>query len=650
MANAPTFAGKQAFLRGGGAVADLIAAFDWSSTSLGPLEKWPAALKTATSMILNASLPMSLLVGEDAIALFNDAQGELYGEDLARALGAKAREHWPEYAPLTEAAIEAGKRGERLFFRELELPNTYTGGSAWLNIDYSPVRDENGAYIGVLSVMVDMTNRVQAERRAILQLDRLRNMFDQAPGFISLMGGPPDYVVEYVNDAHRQLFGDRKAEGRRYVDVFPEAVASGRAETLFQVGESGESPLKRGAPILIPTSDGGMEEHFIDVVIQPLRHEDGPTTGLFVQGFDVTALVRAQKEAEATARRLGSAVKFARLGTFELVQETLEAKLDDRAREIFGFGPDEHLTAEDLMSRVDPDDLTRLVKEGSAALAAGQTRLEASHCIRLPDGATRYVRVVGDLAAGPDGGPFFSVGMLEDVTDRRRAEQRQQLLINELNHRVKNTLATVQSVASQTLRSAPDLPQARGAFEDRLVALAAAHDLLTAQSWRGAPLAEVVASALAPFEAVQRPQVTRAGPSVWLTASRALALSLALHELATNATKYGALAVPEGRVNLSWTLCAGELVLVWTERGGPAVATPSRSGFGIRLLQRNLARELGGHVALDFAPEGVRCEIRFAIEGRGPATGANADESPFGPPGRFWVPHPYAGFERSLLG
>jgi two-component sensor histidine kinase len=216
------------------------------------------------------------------------------------------------------------------------------------------------------------------------------------------------------------------------------------------------------------------------------------------------------------------------------------------------------------------------------------------------------------------------------------------MLINELNHRVKNTLATVQSIASQTLRSATDLADARASFEARLLALAAAHDLLTVQSWRGAHLDEVAASALAPFQAMYKPQVTCSGPPVWLTAQRALALSLALHELGTNAVKYGALAAPQGRVNLCWTLSQGELAVAWTEEGGPPVTAPASSGFGMRLLQRSLARELDGDVRLEFAPEGVRCEIRIVVDdGNTGAESRSAAKSER--PGRYWQPQSEAG-------
>jgi two-component sensor histidine kinase len=171
-----------------------------------------------------------------------------------------------------------------------------------------------------------------------------------------------------------------------------------------------------------------------------------------------------------------------------------------------------------------------------------------------------------------------------------------------------------------------------------LVALSAAHDLLTAQSWHGAPLDEVVATALAPFEGVQAPQVSRSGPRVWLSAPRALALSLAVHELATNAVKYGALAVPEGHLDLCWTVHSSGLTFSWAESGGAPVVPPVRSGFGMRLLQRNLARELGGEVILDFAPAGVRCEIRFGVGDGEPVARNEAAPVSSEALGRFWEP------------
>jgi PAS domain S-box-containing protein len=200
--------------------------------------------------------------------------------------------------------------------------------------------------------------------------------------------------------------------------------------------------------------------------------------------------------------------------------------------------------------------------------------------------------------------------------ERMRAEEQRTILVHELNHRVKNTLATVQSLAMQTYRNAGSTTEARDVLEARLAALSKAHDLLTARSWHAAQLSEVVAGALAPFRGAGR-LIRTAGSDVGLSSKQALGLSLALHELATNAVKYGALSKKEGSVCIAWGLDAGnapkEVRLTWTEADGPHVASPDRQGFGTRLMQRVLADELGGDVSLDYRPEGVVCSIRLPL-------------------------------------
>ena len=178
--------------------------------------------------------------------------------------------------------------------------------------------------------------------------------------------------------------------------------------------------------------------------------------------------------------------------------------------------------------------------------------------------------------------------------------------MNELNHRVKNTLATVQSIAIQTLRGADNLKSARNALDSRIISLAHAHDLLTDRSWSGADISDVVMRAASPFAP---DQFHLSGPSVEISPHHALALSLALHELATNAAKYGALTAVEGRIHLAWRVEDGMLHLSWCESGGPAETPPTRRGFGSRLLEEGLVQDLGGETKLDYAPEGVRCEI-----------------------------------------
>jgi PAS domain S-box-containing protein len=218
----------------------------------------------------------------------------------------------------------------------------------------------------------------------------------------------------------------------------------------------------------------------------------------------------------------------------------------------------------------------------------------------------------------PDG-THGVVCYFRDISERLKADERQRLLINELNHRVKNTLAIVQSIAMQTSRSAPTVADFHDSFIARIAALSRAHELLTQSSWQAASLTDVVRRALEPYRSAQDRIIVN-GPAMRLTPSAALALNLALHELVTNAAKYGALSAPTGRVEVDWSIerdaSVPVLDLRWVERDGPPVAPPCRRGFGSRMIERGIALELDGEVRLDFQPEGVQCLIRLPMSER----------------------------------
>ncbi len=206
-------------------------------------------------------------------------------------------------------------------------------------------------------------------------------------------------------------------------------------------------------------------------------------------------------------------------------------------------------------------------------------------------------------------------------------ERNLRLLINELNHRVKNTLATVQSIATQTLRSSQTTEQARRAIEERLLALSRVHDVLTRESWEGAGLAEIVAQAMAPYRHDRDDRLRMQGPEVRLSPRMALAIAMALQELATNAVKYGALSNETGTIAITWCLEeeGKRLRLHWQEAGGPPVRAPERRGFGTRLIERSLAQDLDGRVEITFAPAGLVCTVDAPLQPGGfAAEGASA--------------------------
>jgi PAS domain S-box-containing protein len=264
--------------------------------------------------------------------------------------------------------------------------------------------------------------------------------------------------------------------------------------------------------------------------------------------------------------------------------------------------------------KVHPESLAKWL-ERYKEVEATQGPVRFEHRIKT-GGSPRWLSTtVARIGAAPSGAARFCY-VSEEVTERKAAEERQKLLTNELNHRVKNTLAIIQSIATQTLRETPEPAAFASSFTARLMALSRAHNLLTHDGWRGADLRDIVTSAMAPFQTDGGEQrVLLNGPSIMLDGNAAVTLSMALHELATNATKYGALSVRSGRVELAWTRRPGNrsgeathFGLDWVERGGPPVVPPRRQGFGHRVIEAS-AEQLDGEVVLDFPADGATCRM-----------------------------------------
>ena len=206
------------------------------------------------------------------------------------------------------------------------------------------------------------------------------------------------------------------------------------------------------------------------------------------------------------------------------------------------------------------------------------------------------------------------VGAAVDITKRKDVEGQRDLLVAELSHRVKNTLATVVSIARQSFAKGATLDSARKSFEGRLRALAQTHTRLAEANWESVPLAALIEDEIAPYRDESGNNLVTDGPPVSFTPKQAVVLGMAFHELATNAAKYGALSGKSGTVHVAWQCAAdGTLVLDWRERGGPPVSPPKRAGFGRLLLERALAADLKGDVTLDFRPEGLACRITLPL-------------------------------------
>ena len=288
-------------------------------------------------------------------------------------------------------------------------------------------------------------------------------------------------------------------------------------------------------------------------------------------------------------------------GGLEFINQAMVDALGRPRRELLGDG---------WLDAIDPDDRGHLLRVRDAARAThGSFQCEGR--FRRADGALRIIELFGRPRFDAHGAFRGHIGVANDVTEAREFEERQQLLINELNHRVKNTLAMVQALVRQTLRDDRAPLTVERDVTERLIALAAAHDVLSRVHWKDAELSDVVGGVMQPYEHGGRVRVR--GPPALIAPKAVIPLSMALHELATNAAKYGALSAPEGRVELTWRRAETTVELEWRERGGPPVAAPTLSGFGSQLLGRVLAGQLGRPAELTYAPEGLTCRIEAPI-------------------------------------
>jgi PAS domain S-box-containing protein len=280
--------------------------------------------------------------------------------------------------------------------------------------------------------------------------------------------------------------------------------------------------------------------------------------------------------------------------------------LNRMLREFWGV-EEEGIPTFDWRATMHPEDAEGIVQSMMAAVKA-RAPVSVKGRSLSAKGGYRILQTDARPRFSANGEFLGLIGVNVDVTEREEAEAERELLIAELNHRVKNTLSVVQSIAHQTFRE-PETVEARKAFEGRLVALSLAHNLLTRLNWEHASLAEIARLVLNVTEDGSA-RIRASGPTVLLPPKDALAVTMALHELSTNAMKYGALSNETGRVDVEWSRSEGpRLRLTWRESGGPPVAPPRRRGFGSSLLERSLASDLDGEVRLDFEASGLVCRI-----------------------------------------
>jgi PAS domain S-box-containing protein len=326
---------------------------------------------------------------------------------------------------------------------------------------------------------------------------------------------------------------------------------------------------------------------------------------------DITARKRAEIERDGGLQRLALAIDAGRMAVWQVDQGGITPSPE--LNRIMGFPEDARPTLEEINALYLPGEQDRLRQAAQDALARGERRFEVEYRVRRVDGLLRWLLARAEILLDDKGAPRSAIGVVMDVTERRDSEERLKLLAREVDHRANNLLAVVLSTVQ--LSQAPTVQVLKEVVIGRIAALGRAHQLLSEARWEGADLRRLVVEELLAFSLGEAARVSIEGPDVALSPAAAQALAMALHELATNAAKYGSLSKPEGRVAVSWTRNGGgPLKLRWAESGGPEVAMPSRRGLGTVMLARALAGPLGGTTHLDWRPQGLVCELELPGE------------------------------------
>ncbi|QWW69968.1 PAS domain S-box protein [Rhizobium sp. WYJ-E13] len=579
-------------------MAGLLSATDWSQTSLGPMDQWPNCLKSAVDIMLPAQAEIVLFWGRDFVALYNDAYAPTIGDKHPRAFGRPARENWSELwddlEPLLSRVLDGGETvvaKDRPFYLErYGVPET-----VYFDISYSPVRDEQGQIRGVLCIVNETTDRVRSEAALRESEQRLRAIYTQSAAGIAqadLSGR-----ILSVNQRLCELIGYSAEElvGMTIKDITFE---DDRAENLRRYQHMVETGESFDIEKRYVRKDG--ELLWVANSVFPIRDE----TGRIKQAAAIIVDITERRRVREVEAHLASMIASSNDAIMGIDLDMKITSWNAAAKKLYGYDEAEAIGQSVLM--LVPDDRKHEEPAILGRIAAGLI-VEPYETVRVrKDGGLVDVLLSVSPIFDSAGRAVGASKMAHDISARKEAERLQAMLVGELNHRVKNVLATVSAIARQTFGRSEANQADVETFGARLASLGRAHDLLTHGGWQQADLRSVVEQALSPF-ASEKFEVT--GGSVLLPAKAVVAFSLALHELATNAAKYGALSVPDGRVSIAWEQDDSGLRFRWMERGGPTVRPPARKGFGSLLIERLLASELNGQSVISYNADGVVCEI-----------------------------------------
>ena len=424
---------EESFLGGGGDMAHLIRAYDWSKTPLGPIHTWSGSMKTAVSIALHSPVPIVMLWGKDGTMIYNDAYSEFAGARHPALLGSAVEEGWPEAAEFNRNVLKQGFKGKTLSYKDLTL-TLYRSGNAedvTMDLNYSPVMDESGKPAGVMAIVVETTARVQAEKNQKeaeealkTERNRLYELFTQAPAAVAVLKGP-HHVFELANPRYMKLIGrKRSVVGKTVADCLPEVKDQGFFELLDNVYQTGKPYIGNETQVKFDRNgDGELDEAFVNFIYQPHLDRSGAVQGILVHAVDVTEQVRARQKVEESERRLRFMAESMPQKIFTSKADGMVTYLNPQWMKYSGLTAAK-IKAEGWLQLVHPDDAADNLDRWQYSLDTGEP-FTFEQRLRRADGNYRWHVTRAHAMRGDNGDIIMWIGSNTDIHVIRLAIERE---------------------------------------------------------------------------------------------------------------------------------------------------------------------------------------------------------------------------------
>ncbi|WP_197279360.1 PAS domain-containing sensor histidine kinase [Devosia sp. A16] len=593
--------------------------FDWSATELGPIAEWPVALRSAARLIMTAAAPMALLIGPNGVMLYNSAYAPIAGGRHPGAFGSSVLESWPEVAEFNRDVLRRVLGGESLVFNSQPFVFYRNGGpeKVWLNLDYSPVLDDDGSGLAVLAIVQETTAGVVAEQA----LEESREKLDLALTASGMVGtwdwNISDNVVT-ADDRFAALYGvtPGSAAVGLPIETFLDGVhPDDRQRVIAEIGDA----LKRPGPVRLEyrlSARGGAPERWVVASGRVIADVNGKAIRLPGVVVDVTEERRVAEqlaESELRFRTLADTMP-------QMVWSTLPDGFHDyynaRWYEFTGV-PQGSTDGEGWNGMFHPDDQERAWAVWRHSLATGDPyRIE----YRLKHHSGAYRWVLGQALPIRDASGRITrwFGTCTDIHEERLAQEEREVIAQELSHRIKNIFAVIGGIVSLAARSQPEAKDFADRLRGRILALGRAHDFVRPHSRESLPrsnpasLQALVRSLLQPYRDGEIERVSFTGDDAVIDDGAATPLALLFHELATNAAKYGALSRGDGRIEITTQISGESYLLHWREIGGPS-PKPGAAGFGSRLISLSVEGQLRGKLERRYDETGLEVNLSVPL-------------------------------------